>query len=328
MTAVGLLLPTRDALMDGRPQAAPLLRLAEQAEAAGLDSVWVGDSPLARPRHDAFAVLAAVAATTTRVLVGTAVLLAPVRHPLLLLHAAATVDQIAEGRLVLGLGSGFPMPQTEAQFEALDADYRRRASRLEDTVRLARHLWREQSPAPFEGRTIRIDEPMVAPGPHRPGGPPIWLAGGTGTAARIGQLADGWLPYPPTPEEYVDGLGRVQRHAACAGRAVPTAALYATVTVDDDPERARRTADEHLERYYETDPSLVRLVQATFAGTHDDVVEQLRAYCRAGAEHLVIRIAGPMSRETIDWLADLRRRLRAELRPTPPAHHAATEEIR
>ena len=72
---IGYLLPTREAVMEGRPEAEPLLKLAERAEKLGYDSVWVGDSLLARPRHEPNTLLAAVAGRTQRVRLGTAVLL-------------------------------------------------------------------------------------------------------------------------------------------------------------------------------------------------------------------------------------------------------------
>ncbi|HJU16392.1 MAG TPA: LLM class flavin-dependent oxidoreductase, partial [Stellaceae bacterium] len=101
---IGYLLPTREQIMAGRPAAAPLLSLAERAEALGYDSVWVGDSVLARPRHDPLTLLAAAAARTQRVELGTAVLLPALRNPVLLAHQVATIDQISAGRFVLGVG--------------------------------------------------------------------------------------------------------------------------------------------------------------------------------------------------------------------------------
>ena len=111
---IGVLLPTREAVMSGRFETAPLLRMAEQIEALGYDSVWVGDSLLARPRFEPLTLLAAVAARTTRVAVGTAVLLPALRHPLILAQVVATVDRIAEGRLRLGVGMRSTRPRCAA----------------------------------------------------------------------------------------------------------------------------------------------------------------------------------------------------------------------
>src|SRR6266852_8823939 len=81
---IGYLLPTREQIMEGRPEAAPLLSLAERAEGLGYDSVWVGDSLLARPRHEPLTLLAGVAGRVPRVALGTAVLLPALRNPVVL----------------------------------------------------------------------------------------------------------------------------------------------------------------------------------------------------------------------------------------------------
>src|SRR2546430_16496604 len=97
---IGYLLPTREQVMEGRPAAAPLLALAERAEELGYDSIWVGDSILARPRHEPLTLLSAVAARTRRAELGTAVVLPALRHPGGLAPRIATFDQISEGRLI------------------------------------------------------------------------------------------------------------------------------------------------------------------------------------------------------------------------------------
>src|SRR5471032_3489581 len=104
MPRLGYLLPTRECIMEGVHETAPLLALAEKAEALGFDSVWVGDSLLARPRHDPLTLLAAVAARTRKVEMGTAVLLPALRNPVVLAHQVATLDRLCEGRLILGVG--------------------------------------------------------------------------------------------------------------------------------------------------------------------------------------------------------------------------------
>jgi len=107
---IGYLLPTREQIMEGRPGAAPLLDLAARAESLGYDSVWVGDSLLARPRHEPLTLLAGVAGRVKRVELGTAVLLPALRNPVLLAHQVATLDQVSEGRLILGVGFAADVP--------------------------------------------------------------------------------------------------------------------------------------------------------------------------------------------------------------------------
>src|SRR3989442_6008667 len=94
----GVLIPTREAVMSGRPETAPLLAMAERAEGAGFDSVWIGDSLTARPRHEPLTLLAAVAARTRRVRLGTGELPPALRHPVVLAHVVGTLDRVAPGR--------------------------------------------------------------------------------------------------------------------------------------------------------------------------------------------------------------------------------------
>src|ERR1043166_5120974 len=115
---LGYLLPTRERVMEGRPEAVPLLALAERAEALGYDSIWVGDSILARPRHEPLTLLSAVAARTRRAELGTAVLLPALRNPVVLGHGIATLDQISEGRFILDVGIASDVPNIRAEFVA------------------------------------------------------------------------------------------------------------------------------------------------------------------------------------------------------------------
>jgi alkanesulfonate monooxygenase SsuD/methylene tetrahydromethanopterin reductase-like flavin-dependent oxidoreductase (luciferase family) len=123
---LGYLLPTREQIMEGKPDVASLLALAARAEAEGYDSVWVGDSVLARPRHDPLTLLAGVAGRVPRVELGTAVLLPALRNPVLLAHQVATIDQISEGRLILGVGFAADVPNIRAEFAACGVPFDKR----------------------------------------------------------------------------------------------------------------------------------------------------------------------------------------------------------
>jgi len=116
----GVLIPTREAVMSGRPETAPLLAMAERAEAAGFDAVWIGDSLIARPRHEPLTLLAAVAGRTRRVRLGTGVLLPALRNPVVLAHIVGTLDRAAEGRVPpLWIGGSGPTALREAaRFDA------------------------------------------------------------------------------------------------------------------------------------------------------------------------------------------------------------------
>ena len=105
---IGFLLPTTGILMEGKQpnDIKEIISMAKDAEDAGLDSVWVGDSLFAKPRLEPMTTLAAIASVTEKVRLGTAVLLMSLRHPVLLAQTMATVDLISNGRLIIAAGTG------------------------------------------------------------------------------------------------------------------------------------------------------------------------------------------------------------------------------
>jgi probable F420-dependent oxidoreductase len=287
---IGYLLPTRDQDVLGSHDPGRLVAQARRAEELGLDSVWAGDSPVTRPRADPLVLLSAVAQATERVALGTAVLLPALRHPILLAHQLATLDRLSGGRVIAGMGGGFPVPATEAQFTTLGVDFTRRMSRLEESIQVMRRLWSGE-PVSHKGEHFAFEDVRLAPPPSRPGGPPVWLAGsGPAALRRVARLADGWLPYPPEITTYAE-----ERKAV--GQATP--ALYATLCLDEDPEKARHRLRTSIERYYNAPLEFIASIQAMFAGTPREAAAWLNGYAEAGARHLVIRLA------TDDHAADL-----------------------
>ena len=196
----GLLLPTREVVMaQGAPDLTKIIDLSVQAEALGFDSIWVGDSILARPRLEALTTLAAVASRTVRVRLGTAVLLSALRHPVVLANEAANVDILSHGRLILGLGIATRTPTVEREFAACGVPFGRRLGMFEEGVDIMRRLWTEAQ-VTFRGRHFQLQD--ISPGlrPMQPGGIPVWLAGGVDNALRrVVRLGDGWFPNPSSP---------------------------------------------------------------------------------------------------------------------------------
>ncbi|SFP75786.1 probable F420-dependent oxidoreductase, Rv2161c family [Actinomadura madurae] len=288
---IGYLLPTREQDLLGEHDPGRLVAQARRAEELGLDSVWAGDSPVTRPRADPLMLLAAVAQATERVALGTAVLLPALRHPILLAHQLATLDRLSGGRVIAGMGAGFPMPATEAQFAAVGVGFGRRVGRMEESIEAMRRLWTGDAVS-YQGRHFAFSDVRIVPPPTSPGGPPIWLAGSGTALPRVARLADGWLPYPPEAATYA-------KERELIGRATP--ALYATLCLDDDPEKARHRLRTSIERYYDAPLEFVASVQALFAGTARQAADWLSGYIEAGARHVVIRLA------TEDHDADLER---------------------
>ena len=235
--------------MAGQPQAAPLLELAERAERLGFDSVWAGDSLLARPRHEPLTLLAAVASRVRRVDIGTAVLLPALRNPVLLAHQVATLDQVAEGRLILGVGIAADVRNIRQEFTAAGVPFEKRVGRLLEGLRLARSLW-SGKPVDWDGRW-KVEHGILGPTPYRQGGPPIWIGGSLPASLdRAGRFFDGWLPIAPDADQWARLWNEVKEIARTAGRDpnALTGAMYLTVITDED----RSRADERLNTYLES----------------------------------------------------------------------------
>ena len=214
---IGYLLPTREKVMGGHPETGPLLALAERAESLGYDSLWVGDSITARPRHEPLSLLAAVAARTKKAELGTAVLLPALRNPVVLAHQIATLDQISEGRFILGVGIASDVPNIRAEFVACGVPFEKRVGRMLEGLRLMRALWTGE-PVTWNGRWD-VENGTVGPTPHRAGGPPIWIGGMVRprSSAPAGSSTAGSRTAPTAPR-WGENWGEVQGFAREAGR--------------------------------------------------------------------------------------------------------------
>ena len=290
---IGVLIPTREMVMSGRPETAPLLTMAEHAEAAGFDSVWIGDSITARPRHEPLTLMAAIAARTQHVKIGTGVLLPALRNPVVLAHAIATLDRVAEGRIILGAGIAADTPAIRREFAAAGVPWDRRVGRFLETLDICRRLW-SRDHVSFSGKHFTLDDVTVDPKPHRRGGPPIWIGGSGPTALREAARFDAWFPTGPSVEFFAEGFPRIDADAREAGRpaGAVAGAAYVTLALDADRRAAETRLHRFLEEYYAAPAATIMARQATYAGPIEGCVEWLQRWVAAGARHLALRFAG------------------------------------
>ena len=276
MTKFGLLLPSREAIVWGGVDR--LVGIARAAEAAGFDSVWAGDSIVARPRLDPLALLSAAAGATSRVEVGTAIYLPLLRDAVVAAHLLASLDQVSGGRLTVGVGPGASIPATDDELRTVGQSMGHRVSRLVEVVGAWRAHWASADVRPVS-RSAGVSSSSV----------PVWLAGAGPRMLRLaGESFDGWLPYSPTVDQYSTGLRAVR--AAAGDRGGVVAALYATVTIEHDAAAARAELDAFLTGYYWLGLDVMGQVQACAAGPLDEVVAWIRSYVAAGAQHVVLRL--------------------------------------
>ncbi|MGH7356708.1 MAG: LLM class flavin-dependent oxidoreductase [Candidatus Rokuibacteriota bacterium] len=290
---LGILIPTREAVMSGRPETAPLLAIAERAEAAGFDSIWIGDSITARPRHEPLTLLAAIAARTRRVRLGTGVLLPALRNPVVLAHVVGTLDRVAEGRVILGVGIAADTPAIRKEFAAVGVPFERRVGRFLEILEICRALW-SRDDVSFRGTHFTLDHVTLEPKPHRSGGPPIWIGGSGPTALREAARFDAWFPTGPSVEFFAEHFPSVRAAAVASGRAADAVAgaAYLTLALDPDKAAAEARMDTFLETYYAAPARAIKARQAGYAGPIEGCVEWLQRWIDAGARHLALRFAG------------------------------------
>lgn len=292
---LGVFVPSTKAQWSARTDPREAVAFGVRAERTGFDSLWATDS-LLTPRLEALTVLAALAAVTDRVTLGTGALLPALRTPVQAAQTVASVDLLSGGRLVLGVGAGFPGRFGRPVYAMAGTPWENRFTRLDETVALWRRLWTAEAPFSFHGQVLHFDDVLPATRPFRPGGPPIWLGGATPAAlARTGRLYDGWLPYPPDPADYRTGLAAVRAAAVGAGRgdAPMTPALFVNTLVTDAADGGRAALDAYARANYGQPVEVMETIQANAAGTPQAVLEQLGRYVAAGARHLVLRVAAP-----------------------------------
>jgi probable F420-dependent oxidoreductase len=165
------------------------------------------------PMPDPLELLAFFAAASTRLRLGTAVVVAPLHSPAVLAKRASTIDTISGGRLMLGLGIGWQ----KEEYAAVGVPYRDRGRRLEECMLAMRALWADR-PATYQGRYVSFDRVHSVPGPAA-AAIPIVLGGHSDAAVeRTGRLADGWLPFTISPDDYAAQVEVIRKVTVEAGR--------------------------------------------------------------------------------------------------------------
>jgi alkanesulfonate monooxygenase SsuD/methylene tetrahydromethanopterin reductase-like flavin-dependent oxidoreductase (luciferase family) len=284
-----------------------LLDVSEQADASGaFDSIWVGDSIFIKPRLESLILLSAIAARTRRVRLGTCCLSTfPLRDPIFLAAQWAALDQVSNGRMVLGacIGGALPREKAEAEFAAFKVKLSERAPRLEEGITILRRLWTEDHVS-HQGRFWEFRDLTLEPKPVQKPCPPIWIATNPkpGLAPahvadrairRVGLMADGWMTDNTPVASFKARWDLIRQVARETGR--PTdqmeSALHLMVNVNDDRNAALEESVKFLQTYYS--PAMTReYIQDWLAyGPPEAVVEKIRAYVDAGCTTPILRFA-------------------------------------
>jgi len=232
---VGLILPTAQNEHGSVLSFAELKYIARQADAAGLDSLWLYDHLLHKfPGHstvgfwEAWTMLSAIAALTERANLGTWVLCTAFRNPALLAKMAVTLDEVSAGRLVLGLGAGWHEPE----FTAFGFPFTRRVDRFEEALKIIVPLLRTGR-VDFTGRYYEARDCELVPAGPRPSGPPLMIgAFGPRMLRLTAQYADSWnIDWLGPPERFGEHRARLAEACTAVGRDPGTVAITGSLTI-------------------------------------------------------------------------------------------------
>ena len=260
----GLSLPNRGALF-GLASIDELIEAAKIGEASGVfESVWFGDSLIHKPRLEAITLLAAIATHTKRVRLGTICMASfPVRHPVLLAIQWATLDQISQGRTLLGvcIGGGH-----EGELRAFGVKKEERVGRMKEGIELLRQIWSDPEVV-HRGKYYTLENYHIVPKPvQKP--PPIWIAVSPErdqvgdkivdqAMRRVGLLADGYITMGVTAEEMSKRWRVIEQTAAEIGKDLAKfeVAIHGMVNINDDRQAAYGQSKDYFNHYYGPDLS-------------------------------------------------------------------------
>ncbi|TMA13842.1 MAG: LLM class flavin-dependent oxidoreductase, partial [Deltaproteobacteria bacterium] len=272
------------------PQIEPgyVTSVAGKVEDMELHSLWVIDR-IVYDNLEPLTLLAAAAAVTKKIRLGTSVLLAGVRHPVLLAKTVATLDFLSAGRVTLGIGFG----SRENDFSAVEVPFEGRGSRAEEGVKLMKRLWTGEK-VTHKGRFFQVEDVAIGPKPLQSPHPPIWTGGGAEIALkRAGRLADGYICGSSAIQNFPAVWEKVSGFALAAGRdpkKIEKAALTFMV-IDDNKAKAVDACAAYLSRYY--GKVRVDIEKSFLVGAPEACAEGIRAAFSKGLETLIIGAAIP-----------------------------------
>lgn len=295
----GISLPNRGALF-GLTDVDELIESAVMAEQSGVfESVWFGDSLIHKPRLEAITMLAAVAARTEQVRLGTICMASfPVRHPVLLAIQWATLDQISKGRSLLGvcIGGGH-----EGELRAFGVKRDERVGRMKEGIGLLRAIWRGEKLS-HRGRYYTLENFEIMPKPvQQP--PPIWIAVSPEreqvgdrivdqAMRRVALLADGYITMGVSAEELGRRLNVIEQTGKEIGKDLSNfeVAIHGMVNINDDKQTAYRQSKDYFNHYYGPSYPPESLIKVWLAhGPPEDCAQLIQEWIDMGITTPVLR---------------------------------------
>jgi len=272
------------------PDARALVEYGVKMEALGFDSIWVWDHVLLGvkpnfPIIEALTLLTAIGARTSRIKLDTGVLVLPMRNPVILAKQLASMDLLSDGRLILGLATGW----YKREFDAVGVPFERRGKIMRENLDLLNRFWTEDMVS-GEWGPHKIPAGVMYPKPAQKPRPPILIGGYVDRVLKRAAVSgDGWLTYFYTPESFTRSWTKVREFAREAGKD-PDALLNANqLPIMIGKSRAAIESDmmEWLTKEWDYASWSESTKDSAILGTVDECVEQLKAHLAVGVQKII-----------------------------------------
>ncbi|HEY1361940.1 MAG TPA: TIGR03619 family F420-dependent LLM class oxidoreductase [Xanthobacteraceae bacterium] len=272
------------------PDAKALVEYGVRMEQLGFDSLWVWDHILLGvepnfPIIESLTLLTAIAARTSRIRLGTGILVLPMRNPVILAKQLACMDQLSDGRLLMGMASGW----YRREFNAIGVPFEQRGRIMDESLDILKRFWTEHT---VSGKFSRYDIPagVMFPKPAQKPFPPILIGGYVDRVLKRAAVAgDGWLTYFYRPESFASSWGKVRDFARAAGKD-PDRLLNASqlpIIIGKSRQAVEAQMMEWLTKEWDFAAWSESTKDSAIMGTVDECVEQLKAHVAVGTQKII-----------------------------------------
>jgi alkanesulfonate monooxygenase len=272
------------------PDPKALIEYGEKVEALGYDSLWVWDHILLGvepnfPIMDSLTTLTTIAARTKRLKLGTGILVLPLRNPVALAKQLATMDQFSNGRLIMGMASGW----YKREFDALGIPFEKRGKLMDENLEILNRLWTEEK---VDGKYMahNISAAVMYPKPAQKPRMPLLIGGyADRVLARAGVAGDGWLTYFYEPKNFTKSWNKVVTAAKEAGKD-PSKLLNASqlpIMVGKSKEAVQADMLDWLNKEWDFPANSDCSRESAIMGSVDDCVAQLKEHHAVGVQKII-----------------------------------------
>jgi alkanesulfonate monooxygenase len=272
------------------PNARQLVEYGVRVEELGYDSVWVWDHMLLGvepnfPIIDSLTVLTGIAARTTRIKMGTGILVLTLRNPVALAKQLSSMDQLSEGRLIMGMASGW----YKREFDAVGIPFEKRGKLMDENLEILNRLWTEEK---VDGQytSHNLKAAVMYPKPFQKPRMPILIGGYVDRVLkRAATTGDGWLTYFYRPDDFKKSWAKLRNFATEAGKD-PDSLLNASqlpIMIGSSKEAVRDDMMDWLNKEWDFPEHSDCSRESAIMGSVDECVEQLREHLDAGVQKII-----------------------------------------